>query len=70
AHSVTGVKSVKTYLLPKRKVDTCGQMDLAAISIKVQALLIEDHDIHSTNIGQGGSMPRYSSGDCGNGKLS
>ncbi|MGO9138546.1 MAG: BON domain-containing protein [Syntrophales bacterium] len=50
AHSVTGVKSVKTYLLPKRKVDNCGQMDQAAISIKVQALLIEDHDIHSTNI--------------------
>jgi hyperosmotically inducible protein len=50
AHSVTGVKSVTTYLLPKRKIDTCGKMDHAAISIRVQALLIEDHAIHSTNI--------------------
>jgi len=50
AHSVTGVKSVTTYLLPKKKIDTCGKMDHAAISIRVHRLLIEDHDIHSTNI--------------------
>jgi len=50
AHSVKGVKSVTTYLLPKRKIDTCGTMDHAAMSIRLQALLIQDRDIHSTNI--------------------
>lgn len=50
AHSVTGVKSVTTYLLSKKKIDTCGKMDHAAISMRVHGLLIEDHDIHSTNI--------------------
>jgi hyperosmotically inducible periplasmic protein len=50
AHSVTGVKSVTTYLLPWKKIDTCGKMDHAAISVRVHGLLIEDHDIHSTNI--------------------
>ena len=50
AHSVTGVKSVTTYLLPKRKIDTCGKMDHAAISVRVHGLLINDHDIHSTNV--------------------
>ncbi len=50
AHSVKGVKSVTTYILPKRKIDTCGTMDHAAISIKVQGILINAHDIHSTNI--------------------
>ncbi len=37
AHSLKGVKSVTTYLLPKRQIDKCGRMDLAAISIRVQA---------------------------------
>jgi hyperosmotically inducible periplasmic protein len=50
AHSVKGVKSVTTYLLPRKKIDTCGKMDHAAISIRVHGRLIEDHDIHSTNI--------------------
>jgi hyperosmotically inducible periplasmic protein len=50
AHSVQGVKSVTTYLLPKRKIDTCGTMDHAAMSIRVQGILINAHDIHSTNI--------------------
>ncbi len=50
AHSVKGVKSVTTYLLPRKKIDTYGKMDHAAISIRVHGLLIEDNDIHSTNI--------------------
>lgn len=50
AHSVMGVKSVTTYLLPKRQIGKCGTMDLAAISMRVQGLLIQDHAIHSTNI--------------------
>lgn len=50
AKDVEGVKSVRTYLLPKKKGDTCGTSDNVAITGKVDAKLTADKDIRSTNI--------------------
>ena len=50
AKNVEGVKSVQTYLLPKKKGDTCGTSDNVAITGKVDAKLTADKDIRSTNI--------------------
>lgn len=50
AKSVVGVKSVTTYMLPKKKEDACGTSDNLAIIAKVKAKLIKDKEIWSTNI--------------------
>ena len=50
ANSVDGVKSVTTYLLPKKKDDICGLDDNLRIEAKVKAKLIGDKGIWSTNI--------------------
>jgi hyperosmotically inducible protein len=50
AKSVEGVKSVTTYLLPKKKGDLCGTDENLAIAGKVKVKLIGDKDIWSTNI--------------------
>jgi len=50
ARGVEGVKSVTTYLLPKKKGDLCGTSDNLAIIAKVKAKLIKDKEIWSTNI--------------------
>lgn len=50
AKGVEGVRSVHTYILPKKKNDTCGTSDNLAIRGKVDAKLVADKDIMSTNI--------------------
>lgn len=50
AKGVEGVISIHTYILPKKKSDTCGTRDNLAIRGTVDAKLIEDKDIWSTNI--------------------
>jgi hyperosmotically inducible periplasmic protein len=50
AKQVDGVKRLTTYLLPKKKNDYCGLEDNLKIEGKVNAKLIEDKDIWSTNI--------------------
>ena len=50
ARGVPGVKSVTTYLLPKKKSDPCGTSDNVAIIAKVKASLIKDKNIWSTNV--------------------
>jgi hyperosmotically inducible protein len=50
AKSVEGVKDVTTYLLPKKKDDSCGTTDNLEIVGKVKAKLVGDKEIWSTNI--------------------
>jgi hyperosmotically inducible protein len=50
AREVEGVKSVTDYFLPKREDKTCGTADNLALSAKVNAKLIGDMDISSTQI--------------------
>ena len=50
SQNVEGVKSVKTYLLPKKKHDDCGISDNLGILTRIKAKLIADTDIWSTNI--------------------
>jgi len=50
ANNVEGVKSVQTYLLSKKKGDSCGAAENVAITAKVNAELVADKDIRSTNI--------------------
>jgi len=50
ASDVESVKSVTTYLLPKKKGDCCETSDNLAIIAKVKARLIKDKEIWSTNI--------------------
>jgi hyperosmotically inducible protein len=50
ANLVQGVKSVTHHLLRKKKEDTCGMTDNLEINGKIQAELIGDKDIWSTNI--------------------
>ena len=50
AKAVEGVTSVHTYILPKKKDDKCGTSDNLAIRGKVDAKLVADKDVWSTNI--------------------
>ncbi len=50
ARGVEGVKSVTTYMLPKKKEDNCGTSDNLSIIAKAKAKLIKDKEIWSTNI--------------------
>jgi hyperosmotically inducible periplasmic protein len=50
ANKVAGVNSITPYLLPKKKKDTRGTTDNVEIAAKVNAKLIGDKDIWSTNI--------------------
>ena len=50
AKSVEGVKNVTTYLVPKKKDDSCGTDEKLEIVGKVKAKLVGDKDIWSTNI--------------------
>ena len=50
AKGVKDVKSVTTYLLPKKKGDLCGTSDNLAITAKVMTRLIKDKGIWSTNV--------------------
>ena len=50
AKSIEGVKSVTTYLLPKKKGDVCGIDDNIKLALEVKTKLVADRDIWSTNI--------------------
>jgi hyperosmotically inducible protein len=50
AKGVEGVKHVTTYLLPKKKNDSCGTDENLEIVGKVKAKLVGDKEIWSTNI--------------------
>jgi hyperosmotically inducible periplasmic protein len=50
ANKIPGVKSVTPYLLPKKEKDTCGTTDNIEVSTRVNAKLIGDKDIWSTNV--------------------
>ena len=50
AKGVEGVKSVEAYIVPKKKNDTCGTTDNVAIRAKLDAKLVADKEIWSTNI--------------------
>ncbi|WP_316897888.1 BON domain-containing protein [Pseudodesulfovibrio indicus] len=50
AKSVEGVRSVTTYLLPKKANDTCGTTDNLQLYADVKNALVQDKDIWSTNI--------------------
>jgi hyperosmotically inducible protein len=50
AKAVEGVRSVTTYLLPKKANDTCGTTDNLELYAKVKNLLVQDKDIWSTNV--------------------
>lgn len=50
AESVEGVKSVTTYLIPKKNDDLCDTTDNLEIAGKVKANLVGDKEIWSTNI--------------------
>lgn len=50
AKKTEGVKTVTTYLLPKKKGGPCGAKDNLTITAKVKGKLIKDKDIWSTNI--------------------
>lgn len=50
AKGVKGVKSVQTYLLPKKEGDSCGTDDNLKIRGKLDAKLVGDKHIWSTNI--------------------
>ena len=50
AKAVEGVRSVHTYILPKKKDDRCGTAKNLEIRGKVDARLVADKDIWSTNI--------------------
>ncbi|WP_147818697.1 BON domain-containing protein [Salidesulfovibrio onnuriiensis] len=50
AKKVDGVRSVTTYLLPKRENDTCGTTDNLELYARVNQKLIEDKEIWSTNV--------------------
>jgi hyperosmotically inducible periplasmic protein len=50
ANQVSGVKSVTHHLLRKKTEDTCGMTDNLQINATIQAELIGDKDIWSTNI--------------------
>jgi hyperosmotically inducible protein len=50
ANQTPGVKSVTHHLLRKQKDDTCGTTDNLQINGQVQAELIGDKDIWSTNV--------------------
>ena len=50
AGSVSGVKSVTTYLLPKTKDERCRPADNMRINSEVKARIIRDNGIRSTNV--------------------
>jgi hyperosmotically inducible protein len=50
AKGIKGVKSVTTYLLPKKKDDVCGTDDNIKLTLEVKTKLVADKDIWSTNI--------------------
>ncbi len=50
AETTEGVKSVKTHLLPKRKDAICGAVENLAIRTKLDAKLVADMEVWSTNI--------------------
>ena len=50
AKKVKGVRKVTTYLLPKVTAERCGTMDNLKLKALVQAELVKDKDISSTNI--------------------
>ncbi len=50
ARAVEGVRTVTTYLLPKKDDPECGWSDNVALETKIKAALIGDEDISATNI--------------------
>lgn len=50
ARAVEGVRTVTTYVLPKRAQDHCGTADNLEIYAKLKKKLVADEDIWSTNI--------------------
>ncbi len=50
AKGVDGVKSITTYLFPKKDIDGCGTTDNLNIAAHVKAALVKDKDIWATNV--------------------
>jgi len=50
AGDASGVRSVHTYLVPKKEDKTCTASDKLTIQTKINAKLVADMDIWSTNI--------------------
>lgn len=50
ARKTAGVRSVTSYLLPKKSGDTCGTADNLEIQARVDSKLIGDTSIWSTNV--------------------
>ncbi|WP_207261980.1 BON domain-containing protein [Desulfovibrio sp. Huiquan2017] len=50
AKSVDGVRSVTTYLLPKKADDSCGTTDNLELYAKIKNLLVQDKNVWSTNV--------------------
>lgn len=50
AQAVPGVRTVTTYMLPKRAEDHCGTTDNLELYTRVKHKLVSDGDIWSTNI--------------------
>jgi len=50
AKNIEGVKSITTYLLPKKTNDPCDTKENLEITAKVKAALIKDKEIWSTNV--------------------
>lgn len=50
ARSVDGVRTVTTYILPKREHDYCGTTDNMEIYTRVKQKHVTDSDIWSTNV--------------------
>ncbi len=50
ANSVPEVRSVTTYLLPKKDNDLCGTTDNIGIGVKLDKDLLADKSVHGTNV--------------------
>jgi len=50
ARQTPGVKSVTAHVLPRRALSKCGNIDTAALEVKVKGYLIADEHIRATNV--------------------
>ena len=50
AKGVKGVKSITTYLLPKKDIEGCGTTKNLNIAVHIKAALVKDKDIWATNV--------------------
>jgi hyperosmotically inducible periplasmic protein len=50
ARETPGVKSVTAHVLPRRALSKCGNIDTAALEVRVKGHLIADEHIRATNV--------------------